>query len=229
MFNGFELYTTNFFTPLSGTETSVDTLNSTIPFSPLHTSSPHRKRESCAHSSSSPGHDTQSVNTSSINDTNQNSNLDILPNKTNLRLLTVNCSSIREHRSEFIAALDYVKPDLICGTESWLRGIQPGKEPSKNAIKSIEVFPEDYFIHRNEPGHEKTCIMSYANNKGADQPAHPRSLISAFVVRCLDSVMSLVSVTKISSLMLASVAEQASLSLTWSETPEAHFLMARLK
>ena len=50
-----------------------------------------------------------------------------------------------------------------------------------------------------------------------------RSLISAFVVRCLDSVMSLVSVTKISSLMLASVAEQASLSLTWSETPEDTF------
>ena len=63
-----------------------------------------------------------------------------------------------------------------------------------------------------EPGHEKTCLMSYANNKGADQPAHLHSLISAFVVRCLDSVMSLVSVTKISSLMLASVAEQASLS-----------------
>ena len=65
--------------------------------------------------------------------------------------------------------------------------------------------------------------MSYANNKGADQPAHPRSLISAFVVRCLDSVMSLVSVTEISSLMLASLAEQASLSLTWSETPEDTF------
>ena len=65
--------------------------------------------------------------------------------------------------------------------------------------------------------------MSYANNKGTDQPAHPRSLISAFVVRCLESVMSLVSVTKISSLMLASVAEQVSLSLTWSETPEDTF------
>ena len=72
----------------------------------------------------------------------------------------------------------------------------------------------------NEPGHEKTCLMSYANNKGADEPAHPRSLISTFVVRCLDSVMSLVSVTKILSLMLASLAEQASLSLTWLETPE---------
>ena len=74
-----------------------------------------------------------------------------------------------------------------------------------------------------ESGHEKTCLMSYANNKGADQPTHPRSLISAFVVRCLDSVMPLVSVTYISSLMLASVAEQASLSLTWSETPEDTF------
>ena len=65
--------------------------------------------------------------------------------------------------------------------------------------------------------------MSYANNKDADQPAHLCSLISAFVVHCLHSVMSLVSVTKISSLILASVAEQASLSLTWSETPEDTF------
>ena len=67
------------------------------------------------------------------------------------------------------------------------------------------------------------CLMPYANNKGADQPVHPRSLIRAFVVRCLDSVMSQVSVTKISSLLLASVAEQASLRLTWSETPEDTF------
>ena len=40
----------------------------------------------------------------------------------------------------------------------------------------------------NEPGHEKTCLMSYANNKGADQPGHSRSPISAFIVRCLDSI-----------------------------------------
>ena len=67
------------------------------------------------------------------------------------------------------------------------------------------------------------CLTPYANNKDADQPAHPCSLISTFVVHCLDSVTSLVSVTKISSLILASVAEQASLSLTWSETPEDTF------
>ena len=33
-------------------------------------------------------------------------------------------------------------------------------------------------------------FLPYANNKGADQPAHPRSLISAFVVRCLDNTSS---------------------------------------
>ena len=49
-----------------------------------------------------------------------------------------------------------------------------------------------------EPSHEKMCFMSYANNKGADQTAHPRSLISAFVVRSLDSIISLVSRSKIS-------------------------------
>ena len=42
----------------------------------------------------------------------------------------------------------------------------------------------------NGPGYAKVCIMPYANNKGADQPAHPRSLISTFVVRCLDTRVS---------------------------------------
>ena len=44
------------------------------------------------------------------------------------------------------------------------------------------------------PGHEKMCLMSYANNKGADQPAHQLSLISAFVVRCLNRIISLDSI-----------------------------------
>ena len=67
------------------------------------------------------------------------------------------------------------------------------------------------------------CLMSYANNKGADQPAHPHSLISAFVVHCLDSVISLDSIAEISRLQLASVAVQASLCLAWSETAEDTF------
>ena len=71
-------------------------------------------------------------------------------------------------------------------------------------------------------------VLPYANNKGADQPAHPRSLISTFVVRCLDSVIPLVSITKISSLYLASVADQAGLSLPWSQTQKTGFLVTRL-
>ena len=31
--------------------------------------------------------------------------------------------------------------------------------------------------------------MLYANNKGAYHPVHPRSLISTFFVRCLDSTV----------------------------------------
>ena len=50
----------------------------------------------------------------------------------------------------------------------------------------------------NGQGHAKMCLMPYANNNGADQPAHPRSLISVFVVRSLDSIISLVSRSEIS-------------------------------
>ena len=62
---------------------------------------------------------------------------------------------------------------------------------------TLSLTPRHY---RNEPVHEKMCLMSYANNKGADQPAHPRSLINAFVVRCLDSIIPLDSIAKISRL-----------------------------
>ena len=69
--------------------------------------------------------------------------------------------------------------------------------------------------------------MPYANNKDADQPAHRRSLISAFVVRCLDSIIPLLAIADISRPLLVSSAEQASLSLTWSQTLEDRFYMYR--
>ena len=45
------------------------------------------------------------------------------------------------------------------------------------------------------PGHAKTCLMPYANDKGADQPTHPCSLI---VVRCLDSMIYILAISKVS-------------------------------
>ena len=52
---------------------------------------------------------------------------------------------------------------------------------------------------------------------------HICSLIKDFVVHCLDSIISLVSIFAISWLLLASVAEQAGLSLTWSKNPDDRF------
>ena len=55
-------------------------------------------------------------------------------------------------------------------------------------------------------------LLASANGKDADQTAHP--LISAFVVRYLDSMPTPVSIVAISRLHLPSEATQASLSLT---------------
>ena len=69
-------------------------------------------------------------------------------------------------------------------------------------------------------------VLPYANNKGADQPAHPRSLISAFVVRCLDSLIPLLAIN-VAEITISSV-EQEGLSFNWSETPKTGFLVTRL-
>ena len=53
------------------------------------------------------------------------------------------------------------------------------------------VDPDDCFHNRiYGPRHKKTCLQGFANNKGADQPVHPRSLISTFVIRLLESIIS---------------------------------------
>ena len=39
------------------------------------------------------------------------------------------------------------------------------------------------------PRPENTSLQGFANNKGADQPSHIRSLISAFVIRRLESII----------------------------------------
>ena len=74
--------------------------------------------------------------------------------------------------------------------------------------RSAPETPEDTFSHdeahihllRYTVGNIIEPFMPYANNKVSDQPAHPRNLISAFVVRYLDSTISLVSISEISNL-----------------------------
>ena len=64
--------------------------------------------------------------------------------------MTVNCQGIRSKTSEFAATIDYVKPDIVCGVESWLYGFKPGKQPETNSIKNCEVFPPNYLTYRND-------------------------------------------------------------------------------
>jgi hypothetical protein len=64
--------------------------------------------------------------------------------------MTVNCRSIMDKQSEFKAVLDCVKQDIVCGTESWLRGISPGKPSSQDHVKSSEIFPDHFNVFRHD-------------------------------------------------------------------------------
>ena len=46
-----------------------------------------------------------------------------------------------------------------------------------------------FFNEGNWASSWENLFLSCANKKGTDQPAHPRCLISAFVVHCLDSII----------------------------------------
>ena len=48
------------------------------------------------------------------------------------------------------------------------------------------------------PRREKTCLRGFANNTGADQPAHTRSLNIAFIIRFLQSTICKLATNEIS-------------------------------
>ena len=70
-----------------------------------------------------------------------------------------------EHFTNFAPRTNYVC--LVCAT-------------TRGAIKNFHIKSLSRYLSHVM----KNLFMPYANNKGADQPAHPRILISAFVVCC---------------------------------------------
>ena len=105
--------------------------------------------------------------------------------------------------------------------------------------KSLLVCPNlktcKYKVHKKAwspisiygPRREKTCLWGFTNNTGADQPAHPHSLISAFVIRLLESIISRLATGEISTFKLVSVAEETDLKLALLETPKTGFVATR--
>ena len=67
----------------------------------------------------------------------------------------------------------------------------------------------------------------FANNKGADQPGHPRNLISTFVIHLLEITLSKLARSKFSIFKLVSVAEETCLSHVMSKALKTGFVGSR--
>ena len=71
----------------------------------------------------------------------------------------------------------------------------------------------------------KAYLRGFANNTGADQPAHPRGLISAFVIRFLESIICTLATGELSIFKLVYVAEETGLKLALLETQKTGFVV----
>ena len=126
-FNSFELSCHNSFAPLRQ-YTSITSPSSTDPFSSKHTSSPnHPTCDSHKSYNRSIPFERSTQHTPPTSTPRSKCHVFDLPKKMNLRILNVNFQSLKNKRAEFLTALQYTTPDIVFGTETWLRGVKPGK------------------------------------------------------------------------------------------------------
>ena len=59
--------------------------------------------------------------------------------------------------------------------------------PNAQELSLIKRYYEPSMIYIYGSRRKKTLSPGFADNKGADQPAHPCSLVSAFAIRYLKS------------------------------------------
>ena len=89
-------------------------------------------------------------------------------------------------------------------------------------IKSYSYL--SYLFNINGPRHKKTCLLGGgANNTGADQPTHPRSLSSVFVIHFVESIICNFATGEISFFYPVCVAEETGLKLVFFGNPEDRF------
>ena len=69
-------------------------------------------------------------------------------------------------------------------------------EMQKNNFQFLSKYMTDLYYMGLDA--RKPVFRGFANNTGADQPAHPRSLISAFVIHFLERIISRLPTGKIS-------------------------------
>jgi hypothetical protein len=130
-YHSYEIENVSYYEPLSTTESFLDSLTSQ--FSPLKTSSP----KSAQNNSKSHRKESNSTNKSR----SESTSIPNLPPKRNLRILTVNCRSIKDITSELKAIINYTKPDIVIGTESWLKGGQTREKSNHRCNQIIRSIP----------------------------------------------------------------------------------------
>ena len=84
-------------------------------------------------------------------------------------------------------------PRMITGFESRPKHQLEAKVCLIQSLNVCYCFTEgSVMIYHIWASSWENLFLPYANNKGADQPVHPGSLISTFVVRSLDSIVPVV-------------------------------------
>ena len=89
-------------------------------------------------------------------------------------------------------------PVIIVGSGSSSVSTQLSGEKIKRGAYEKRRRSEVSWFTIFGPRHEKICLRRLASNKGADQPVHPRSLVSTFVIRILESTISKLTTREIS-------------------------------
>ena len=92
----------------------------------------------------------------------------------------------------------------------------------------MSEFRTYYCVILYGPGCKKNLSSDVAYNKGADQPAHLRGLISAFVIRSLESITSKLATSVISIFQPVTVAKETDFSPPLSENSKTVFFTMRI-
>eukprot|EP00745_Piridium_sociabile_P040062 TRINITY_DN76314_c0_g1_i2.p1 TRINITY_DN76314_c0_g1~~TRINITY_DN76314_c0_g1_i2.p1 ORF type:complete len:1167 (+),score=240.29 TRINITY_DN76314_c0_g1_i2:25-3525(+) len=133
-FRSFEI-SSNYYDPIADESLTSEVVSPT--FKPMFTSSPRSvhsrpSSETSGQRSQNPSQRASSTQTSS--------SIYDLPKKTNLRIMSLNCQSIVQKGPDLKTSIQYIKPDVICGCESWLNA----------KVESSEIFPDEYQVYRKD-------------------------------------------------------------------------------
>ena len=87
---------------------------------------------------------------------------------------------------------NHICPEILYMYQNWSAnqfGIRSGQTESFVKPDLGQDCLQWLLVRVNGPCCEKTCLLEFANNTGADQPARPCSLISPFVIHFYESII----------------------------------------